>query len=224
MPHWFEDNHRQAQGFYIPDDNRHQVEPKFIRFVQGANPHAEGTQGQGFPLFIHHLYAPTDYEDTDLPWARCPSGSLPPYPTTTTCTTSSSMQPWNTTTGGSALTSSATTKLKTRSVSGKPELKKPHSGWSAHKRNTFTHNTTWKPLTPTNTLPIWSALTAPKIGSMMTTQVWSFPSNSWHNEEGGMSEVADNLRTRRGMVKPAATSGSGLSSVRREGELAQMVW
>jgi hypothetical protein len=71
-PAGFKDNHGQAQGFYIPDDDGHQVEPKFIRFVQGANPHTEGTQGQGFPLFIHHLYAPTNYKDADLPLAQMP--------------------------------------------------------------------------------------------------------------------------------------------------------
>jgi hypothetical protein len=71
-PVGFEENTGQATGFYIPDDDGNQVEPKFIRFVQGANPHAEGTQGQGFPLFIHHLYAPADYEETDLPLAQMP--------------------------------------------------------------------------------------------------------------------------------------------------------
>jgi hypothetical protein len=71
-PAGFEDNTGQATGFYIPDNDGNQLEPKYIRFVQGANPHAEGTQGQGFPLFIHHLYAPADYETTDIPLAQMP--------------------------------------------------------------------------------------------------------------------------------------------------------
>jgi hypothetical protein len=46
-PAGFEDNSGQASGFYIPDDDGNQLEPKFIRFVQGANPHAE--LGVGWP-------------------------------------------------------------------------------------------------------------------------------------------------------------------------------
>jgi hypothetical protein len=71
-PVGFEENTGQATGFYIPDDDGNQQEPKFVRFVQGANPHAEGTRGQGFPIFLHHLYAPADYEETDLPMAQLP--------------------------------------------------------------------------------------------------------------------------------------------------------
>jgi hypothetical protein len=71
-PVGFEENTGQATGFYIPDDDGNQQEPKFVRFVQGANPHAEGTRGQGFPIFLHHLYAPADYEETDLPLAQLP--------------------------------------------------------------------------------------------------------------------------------------------------------
>jgi hypothetical protein len=118
-PTGFEENTGQATGFYIPDDDGNQQEPKFVRFVQGANPHAEGTRGQGFPIFIHHLYAPADYEETNLPMAQCQSGSPPPSPATAVCITSSSGRPWNTTTGGSARTSSATDRPRTRSASGR---------------------------------------------------------------------------------------------------------
>jgi hypothetical protein len=52
------------------------------------------------------------------------------------------------------------------------------------------------------------------------TLVWSYPSGSWHDEDEGMSEVADDLRTRRGMMKPAAALGLGPGSIRGYGEPA----
>jgi hypothetical protein len=72
-PEGFEENHGQAAGFYIPDDDGTQIEPKFIRFVQGVGtPHAEGTQGRGFPVYRTNLFAPADYTDTDLPLEQMP--------------------------------------------------------------------------------------------------------------------------------------------------------
>jgi hypothetical protein len=72
-PEGFEENRGQAAGFYIPDDDRTQIEPKFIRFVQGVGtPHAEGTQGQGFPVYRTNLFAPADYTDTKLPLEQMP--------------------------------------------------------------------------------------------------------------------------------------------------------
>jgi hypothetical protein len=72
-PEGFEENHGQASGFYIPDDDRMQIKPKFIRFVQGVGtPHAEGTQGRGFPIYRTNLFAPADYSETDQPLEQMP--------------------------------------------------------------------------------------------------------------------------------------------------------
>jgi hypothetical protein len=71
-PQGFEENRGQAEGFYIPNDDGESVEPKYVRFVQGANLHAEGTEGRGFPVYQFVLAARPDYEDTDLPLAQMP--------------------------------------------------------------------------------------------------------------------------------------------------------
>jgi hypothetical protein len=72
-PEGFEENHGQALGFYIPDDDGTQIEPKFIRFIQGVGtPHAEGTQGRGFPVYRTNLFAPADYSETDQPLEQMP--------------------------------------------------------------------------------------------------------------------------------------------------------
>ena len=63
-PAGFEFNTGQAEGFYIPDSDGRQIEPRYVKFVQSpGDPHAEGTQGQGFPFFQYKLFAPTDYTD-----------------------------------------------------------------------------------------------------------------------------------------------------------------
>jgi hypothetical protein len=72
-PEGFEENRGQTTGFYIPDEDGTQIEPKFIQFVQGAGtPHAEGTQGWGFPIYRTNLFAPADYTDADLPLEQMP--------------------------------------------------------------------------------------------------------------------------------------------------------
>ena len=72
-PAGFEVNRGQAEGFYIPDDDGRQIEPHYIKFIQSpGNPHAEGTQGQGFTVYRYELFAPADYSDTDLPLGIMP--------------------------------------------------------------------------------------------------------------------------------------------------------
>jgi hypothetical protein len=72
-PVGFEINSGQAEGFYIPNSDGRQIEPRYIKFVQSpGDPHAEGTQGQGFPFFRYELFAPADYSDTDLPLGVMP--------------------------------------------------------------------------------------------------------------------------------------------------------
>src|ERR1700730_10771601 len=74
-PQGFEENTGQARGFYIPDDNRVKIEPRYIRFIQGPNPHAEGTQGSGFPVYLFQLTSVADYNDTHLPLSQLPACS-----------------------------------------------------------------------------------------------------------------------------------------------------
>jgi hypothetical protein len=72
-PPGFEENHGQALGFYIPDKEGDQIEPKYIRFVQGTgNPHVEGTEGQGCSMYRANLFAPPDFTETDLPLEQMP--------------------------------------------------------------------------------------------------------------------------------------------------------
>ena len=72
-PTGFEVNKGQAKGFYIPDDNGRQIEPRYIKFIQSpGDPHAEGTQGRDFPIFRYELFAPADYTDTNLPLGVMP--------------------------------------------------------------------------------------------------------------------------------------------------------
>jgi hypothetical protein len=59
-------------GFYIPDDDGNQQEPKFVRFVQGANPHAEGNSRTRVP----HL-PPPPLRTSRLRRDRCPLGPTP---------------------------------------------------------------------------------------------------------------------------------------------------
>ncbi len=70
----FEPNRGQVQGFHIPGPDGEVLEAKYIRFVQGANPHAEGTMGQGRPIYTMSLMAPADYNTPDVPYE-----SLPPW-------------------------------------------------------------------------------------------------------------------------------------------------
>src|SRR3984893_8694879 len=79
-PQGFEENTRQARGFYIPDDDGVKIEPKYIRFIQGPNPHAEGTQGSGFPVYLYQLTSVADYDDTHLPHTPMPIWSTPALP------------------------------------------------------------------------------------------------------------------------------------------------
>jgi hypothetical protein len=55
-----------------------------------------------------------------------------------------------------------------------------------------------------------------KTSDMTTILTWSSPSLSWGDAgtAGGTSEVEDNLKPRRGMVKLAGTSGFGPGTVR----------
>jgi hypothetical protein len=156
-----------------------------------------------------------------FPCPKCQSGSRPPYPATAACTTSSSGRPWNTITGGSAQTSSATDRPKIKSAFGRPGSKRPHNGSSELAKSEYTRGTAWKRPGSTATSQTSSAPTSQKTGSTTTTPAWSFPYANWHDEEGNDSEVVDDLRTRGGMMKPAAVLGSGPSSIRREGEPAR---
>jgi hypothetical protein len=78
-----------------------------------------------------------------------------------------------------------------------------------------------RPLEPTATSQTLNAPISQKTGSTMTTPAWSSPFDSWPDEADDSTEVADDLRTRGGMMKPAAVLGFGPSSVRREGEPAR---
>jgi hypothetical protein len=155
------------------------------------------------------------------PWPSSPSGSPPPSPVTAVCTTSFSGRPWSTITGGSVPTSSATAKPKIRSASGKPGLKKPRNVSNERARKGYRQGSVWRPRGPIDTSGTSSAPTNRRTGNTTTTPAWSSPSASWHDEDDNDSEVADDLRTRGGMMKPAAVLGSGPSSVRREGEPAR---
>jgi hypothetical protein len=73
VPRRFRGEHRPRQpGSTSPMTTGTNRSPNLYDSSKGANPHAEGTRGQGFPIFLHHLYAPADYEDTDLPLAQLP--------------------------------------------------------------------------------------------------------------------------------------------------------
>jgi hypothetical protein len=221
-PVGFEENTGQATGFYIPDDDGNQQEPKFIRFVQGANPHAEGTRGQGFPIFLHHLYAPADYEETDLPMAQLPiwfTAALSRHSSMYNVVLRAALEHNN---WGVCADIIRYRQAEDQIGIWEARVEEASQRVERAREGTGTNEVpTWRPRGPTATSRTSSALTSQKTGNTTTTPAWSFPFASWHDEDDDSSEVADDLRTRGGMMKPAAVLGSGPSSVRREGEPAR---
>jgi hypothetical protein len=195
--------------------------PSSYDLSRGPTPTQRGLADKGSLSSFTTFTPPQITRRLTSPWPSCQSGSPPPSPVTAVCITSSSGRPWSTTTGGSARISSATGKPRTKSASGKPESRKPLNGSNGPARNGYRRGSAWKRRGLTDTSRISNAPISQKTGNTTTTPGWSFPSANWHDEEGDTSEVADDLRTRGGMMTPAAVLGSGPSSVRREGEPAR---
>jgi hypothetical protein len=224
-PKGFEENHGQVTGFYIPDDDGTQIEPKFIQFVQGVGtPHAEGTQGRGFPVYRTNLFTPADYTEPNQPLKQMPiwfTAALSHHNHMYNTVLLASLEHnnwgisvdiihyrncedqigiWEARCRGSHPTSGARPRrahssvLPSRGRACPPSLHTPG------------------PRTPWQRFPVrrqpQHGLPPRSVGTP-----WAQP--------GGMSEVADDLRPRRGMVKPAGISGFGPGTVRGYDEPAR---